>query len=208
MFEEFKPLDRCQDEELIRLFREGVTEAFGVLVRRYQRELFGYLERYLGDRAAAEDVFQNTFLQVYQKLDQYQAERPFRPWLYTVATHQAIDAMRRAGRRPSVSLDVWREQGPNGQWVSLTSMVQSAAPDPSDSLDEAERRQWVRASVAALPEKLRMTLILAYYQGLRYQEIAEVLGIPVGTVKSRLHAALVRLQRMWSNRVGDMGGSR
>src|SRR6266571_2586802 len=90
-------------------FCRGQTEAFGVLLRRYERELYGYLRRYLGNSTLAEDVFQNTFLQLYVKSSQYEAGRPVRPWLYTIATHQAIDALRRNGRHQAVSLERARE---------------------------------------------------------------------------------------------------
>ena len=87
-------LNACSDEELLERFRHEQPEAFGLLVRRYERELYGYLLRYLGDASLAEDVFQNTFLQLYVKSGQYEPGRPVRPWLYTIATHQAIDALR------------------------------------------------------------------------------------------------------------------
>lgn len=192
------PLELCSDEDLLARFRAGQTEAFGQLVRRYERELFGYLRRYLGDQNLAEDVFQNTFLQVYQKIDQYQAGRPVRPWLYTISTHQAIDALRRAGRRQVVSLDQLRETDANGEAHSLLELLeQQRSADPFERLDADERRQQVRQRVDDLPEHLRSTLVLAYYQGLKYKEIAEILDIPVGTVKSRLHVAIARLQEAW-----------
>src|SRR5437763_5763632 len=90
-------------------FSRGETEAFGALVRRYERELYGYLRRYVGDATLAEDVFQNTFLQLYLKSGQYEAGRPVRPWLYTIATHQAIDALRRNNRHQAVSLERTQE---------------------------------------------------------------------------------------------------
>jgi RNA polymerase sigma-70 factor (ECF subfamily) len=186
------------DEELLLRFKAGETEAFGQLVRRYERELYGYLRRYLGDEALAEDVFQNTFLQVYQKLDQYETGRPVRPWLYTIATHQAIDALRRAGRRPVVSLDQERETEINGAKRSLLDIVEARNCDPLDQLEAEERRERVRAGLAELPEHLRSTVMLAYFQGLKYREIADILEIPVGTVKSRLHAALLKLQEAWT----------
>jgi RNA polymerase sigma-70 factor (ECF subfamily) len=138
----------CSDESLFAKCCRGDTAAFGVLVRRYERELYGYLRRYLGDASLADDVFQNTFLQLYVKRDQYEAGRPVRPWLYTIATHQAIDALRRINRRPAVSLELASSEDANGEMQSLMDLL-------------------------------------------------EALGIPVGTVKSRLHAALQRLQEAW-----------
>src|SRR5262245_60975306 len=109
------PLNACSDEELLERFRSGQADAFAALVRRYERELYGYLRGCLCDAPLAEDVFQNTFLQVVKKLDQYEAGRPVKPWLYTIATNQAIDAMRRQGRHQAVSLDQARQGGEAGQ---------------------------------------------------------------------------------------------
>lgn len=187
----------CSDEELLTRYRAGQTEAFGLLLHRYEKELYGYLRRYLGDAGLAEDVFQNTFLQLYQKMAQYQEGRPVRPWLYTIATHQAIDALRRAGRRQAVSLDLKREEDANGEVHSLQDLLPDQTTDPLEHLQGVERRDIVRASIDRLPEHLRSTLILAYYQGLKYREIAEILDIPVGTVKSRVHAALIKLHEAW-----------
>lgn len=196
--EKSRPLAECSDEDLLSQFRGGREEAFGVLVRRYERELYGYLRRYLGDSNLADDVFQNTFLQLCTKISQYEPGRPVRPWLYTIATHQAIDALRRQGRHQAVSLDKGREEMPNGEVRSLVDMLETRGPGPVDRVEGEERREMVRLSVEGLPEFLKQVVILAYYQGLKYREIADILGIPVGTVKSRLHAALVKLQEAWS----------
>src|SRR5579872_3938357 len=187
----------CSDEDLLIRFRRGQTEAFGALVRRYERELYGYLRRYVGDGSLAEDVFQNTFLQLYLKSGQYEAGRPVRPWLYTIATHQAIDALRRNSRHQAVSLEQRREESSDGELRSLLETLEGRGPGPLELASEAERRERVRASVDRLPDFLRQVLLLAYYQGLKYREIADILDIPVGTVKSRLHAALVKLQETW-----------
>lgn len=192
------PLGSCSDEELLTRFCKGQTEAFGILVRRYERELYGYLRRYLGDAHMADDVFQATFLQVFVKSGQYEAGRPVRPWLYTIATHQAIDALRRNGRHQHLSLDQKWDETQEGEVRSLVETLESRGVGPMDIAEGQERREWVRASVERLPAFLRQVLLLAYYQGLKYREIADILGIPVGTVKSRLHAALVKLQEEWS----------
>lgn len=193
-----KRLHTCSDEDLLLRFGKGQEEAFGVLVQRYERELYGYLRRYLGDGSLAEDVFQNTFLQLYLKSGQYEHGRPVRPWLYTIATHQAIDALRRNGRHQAVSLDIPRESSGEGEAQTLMELLESREEEPADLAHGQERRERVRASVELLPDFLRQVLVMAYYQGLKYREIADILEIPVGTVKSRLHAALVKLQEAWS----------
>lgn len=184
-----------QDEELLRRCRvNGDAAAFETLVRRYERELFSYLRRYLGSAEMAEDVFQATFLQVHLKKDQFEDGRRFRPWLYTIATHQAIDAQRRNKRHRMASLD-----GSSGseEVGSLVDMLAGDGPSAADHMEGEEAREWVRSAVAELPDTLRSTLVLVYHQGMKYREAAEVLGIPVGTVKSRLNAALLKLNETW-----------
>jgi RNA polymerase sigma-70 factor (ECF subfamily) len=196
--EPIRTLARCSDEDLLVRFCRGQEQAFEVLLRRYERELYGYLRRYLGDGTLAEDVFQNTFLQLYAKSGQYEAGRPVRPWLYTIATHQAIDALRRNGRHQAVSLERTAGESGEGELHNLLEMLESRGPSPVEAAWSQERKERVRASVDELPDFLRQVLVMAYYQGLKYREIADVLRIPVGTVKSRLHAALVKLQDAWA----------
>ncbi|WP_435019042.1 RNA polymerase sigma factor [Tundrisphaera sp. TA3] len=169
---------------------------FNELVRRYERELYRYLARYLGNPALAEDVFQNTFLQVHLKRGLYEDGRPVRPWLYSIATHQAVDTLRKVGRHPTVSLDRRASSSGESDAGALVDLLVGDDAAPLAELQEKERKEWVARSVDRLPDTLRQTLVLAYFQDLKYREIAEILNIPVGTVKSRLHAALAKLQEM------------
>jgi RNA polymerase sigma-70 factor (ECF subfamily) len=194
----YDPLVPASDEDVVAAFRAGQREAFGVLLRRYERELYGYLRRYLGDASLADDVFQNTFLQVFLKIETFEAGRPVRPWLYTIATHQAIDALRRNSRHQALSLDQERDDSDAPDLPHLLALLESRGPGPLDQVQGEERRQLVRTGVDALPDFLRHVVILAYYQGLKYKDIADMLDIPVGTVKSRLHTALIRLQEAWT----------
>ena len=190
-------LGPTSDEDLLSRYRDSADpDDFNELVRRYERELYRYLARYLGNPALAEDVFQNTFLQVHLKRGLYEDGRPVRPWLYSIATHQAVDSLRKAGRHPTVSLDRRVASSGESDPGSLVDLLVGDGTVPLDDMQEQERREWVARSVEKLPEALRQTLILAYHQDLKYREIAEILKIPVGTVKSRLHAALAKLQDM------------
>jgi len=193
---ELDPLAKYSDEELLSLFRAGQRDVFGTLVRRYQRELYGYLRRYLGDADLADDVFQTTFVQVFAKAGQYEPGRPVRPWLYAIATNQAIDAMRKIGRHPTVSLEQTETEA-DGERRGLIDLLEARESDPFDNVDQAETRELVRACLDRLPDFLKQVILMAYYQGLKYQEIADALEIPLGTVKSRLHAAMVKLQEVW-----------
>src|SRR5215207_9558348 len=138
-------LAQRSDEELLTRYRDlGQTRDFDALVHRYQNELYRYLARYLGDQALAEDVFQNTFLQVHLKRGLYEDGRPVRPWLYSIATHQAVDTLRKVGRHPTVSLDQ-RASGGTGDSNSggLIDLLISDEPGPLAELQGEERREWV-----------------------------------------------------------------
>jgi RNA polymerase sigma-70 factor (ECF subfamily) len=186
------------DEELLLGYREsGEADLFSELVHRYERELFSYLRRYLGDAEMAEDAFQAAFLQVHLKCEQYEPGRAFRPWLYTIATNQAIDAQRRSRRHRMVSLD--RASGASGEDVGkLIDLLASKDPTPTAQLSAEERRLWLHQAVEQLPAALRDVVNLVYFQDLKYREAAESLDIPVGTVKSRMHAAVAKLHEAWN----------
>ena len=188
--------ERVSDEELLIRVRQGHAEVFAVLVKRYEGELFGYLRRYLGNDELAEDVFQNTFLQVFLKIQLYEPGRPARPWLYAIATNQAIDALRQRNRRAKRNVDAGAIDD-EGRSRSLADLVATMEASPHESVAREEVRLNVRAVVDRLPELQKQVILLAYFQGLKYQEVAETLNIPVGTVKSRLHAAVSGFGEQW-----------
>jgi RNA polymerase sigma-70 factor, ECF subfamily len=186
--------------------RDGDRSVFGALVKRYERELFGYLRRYLGDQDLADDVFQNTFVQVFLKIRQYEPGRAAKPWLYAIATNQAIDALRRRNRRtadrPAETISAPDE---DGEARPLFELLPAPGDAPPDAAERTEQRERVRAAVDRLPDLLRQAVLLVYFQGMKYQDAAEVLDIPVGTVKSRLHAALMKLTEDWDESNAECG---
>jgi len=182
------------DEQLLsRYCQTGDRRSFEELVHRYEAELYGYLRHYLGNAEMAEDVFQQTFLQIHLRCDQFETDRKFRPWLYTVATNQAIDAQRRNRRHRMLSLDRRAGNGRDDDADALAELLDSPVAGPAEELELAERREQVRRAVEELPEATRQVVLLVYFQGLKYREAADILDIPVGTVKSRLHAAMQKL---------------
>ena len=186
-------IDRAADEELLLRYREtGQQEYFSQLVRRYERELYNYLCKYLGNADMAEDVFQATFVQLHLKCEQFQEGRRFRPWLYAVATNQAIDFQRRNRRHRILSLDGGGHSHDNAD-SKFADLLASDVPGPLQQVSAREREAWVATAMAELSETARSVVELVYFQGLKYREAAEVLGVPVGTVKSRLHSAIARL---------------
>lgn len=192
------------DEELLVVYRQSTSGgqagtgrlAFSELVRRYERELYGYLRRYLGDAVLAEDAFQATFLQVHLKCDQFEEGRKVRPWLYTIATHQAIDSQRRDKKHKIMSLDR-HNQYDDEQMGGLADLLASDDAGPSARLESDEQRDWIRKAVSELSPALIGPVTLVYYQGMKYREAAEILDVPVGTIKSRLNAALLKLHEAW-----------
>ncbi len=191
--------ENWSDEELILGYQsEGDRRAFDELVHRYERELYNYLRRYVGDDQVAEDVFQQTFLQVHLKCDQFEPGRRFRPWLYTVAINQAIDMQRRNRRHRMASLDKRLGTGDEQETGALVDLLDNESAGPSQLAEEAEQSEEVRRAVDELPESTRQAVLLVYFQGMKYREAAEVMSIPVGTVKSRLHAAIGRLNEVLS----------
>ena len=187
------------DEELLLEYRDhGDRPAFEELVHRYEKELYGYLRNYLGDPEMAEDVFQQAFLQIYLKCDQFDSEREFRPWLYAVATNQAIDHQRHYGRHRMASLDRRMGKDDESETGAFVEVFDSPDRGPVEESVNLEQADEIRRLVDDLPEQMRQVVLLVYFQGLKYREAAHALGIPVGTVKSRLHGAVQKLGELLS----------
>lgn len=188
------------DEELILEYRTTQQRAaFEELVHRYERELFNYLRHYLGDADSAEDVFQTTFLQIHLKCDQFEEGRSFRPWLYRIATNQAIDLRRKTRRYHVISLDENCDSSTDSS--SFVDILSGNEIDPLNGSINAEQAGQVREAIAQLPELLKQVLYLVYFQGMKYRDAAESLGIPFGTIKSRLNAAVKKLNNLLSDDV-------
>ena len=155
--------DELTDEQLLVDYRDnGQKASFELLVKRYERELFNYLRHYLGGAEAAEDVFQATFLQVHLKSHKFEQGRKFRPWLYRIATNQAIDHQRKNKRHQAVSLH-FDDDDSGGAGIN-DSLLVSEELKPVDQLLKNERAEQIRKAIADLPEVLKQTLYLVYFQ--------------------------------------------
>jgi RNA polymerase sigma-70 factor (ECF subfamily) len=196
------PSPRTDEELLLAYSRTGDQEAFRELVERYESELYGYLRRVMQDQGLAEDVFQATFLQIHRRCDRFQEGLPVRPWLYTIATNQAIDTMRRNKRHRRPSLN-YRASSESENAPELIDMIAGGELDPADEFANKQLREQVRAAVDELPQSLSAVVTLVVYQGFKYREVAEMLSIPIGTVKSRMHTAVKRLSQTLKTRVPD-----
>jgi RNA polymerase sigma-70 factor, ECF subfamily len=184
------------DEELVQAYRGGEREAFALLVDRYERELFHFLIRFMGDRAAAEDIFQETFLQIHQSVGLFDPERRFRPWLFTIAANKARDMMRSQARKPANPLQasISPKDEDSGEFIDL---MKSTADMPGEPMERQELQQAVHRTVMEMPENLREILLLSYFHQFPYKQISDILDVPLGTVKSRLHAAVAHFAERW-----------
>ena len=176
------------DETLLAAYLDGDREAFAALVERYRTELHGFLARFLGSSAAADDVFQETFLQVHMAASTFDRTRVFKPWLFTIAANKARDWHRRQKRRRAASLDA--TIGNDADGARMVDLLPSEA-------ESSETRVRVKQVVDDMPALYREVLQLNYFQRMSYQQISEVLGVPLGTVKSRLHAAVATFADAW-----------
>lgn len=183
------------DEQLLTEYRQGDRASFTRLMQRYQRELYHFLVRFLGDRAAAEDVFQETFLQVHQSASQFDPTRRFRPWLFTIAANKARDLIRSQARRPTNPLQASiSSDEESGEFIDL---MEAASTLPGEPMEREELQQQVQKTVMSMPEHLREILLLSYFHQFPYKQISDILDIPLGTVKSRLHAAVAYFADRW-----------
>ena len=177
------------DEQLLADYIRGQSDGFELLVRRHSPELFRFLARFTGSVTAAEDIVQETFLQVHLSAAGFDRTRRFKPWLFTIAANKARDHLRSRGRRPEVPLDA-HVGADEDEGQRFLDFMADASAMPSGAVENGEERELVRSIVARMPEHYREVLVLSYYHRFPYKEIAEVLSVPLGTVKSRLHAAV------------------
>lgn len=178
------------DEQLMRAVQAGDQLAFAVLVTRHHAPLLSYLYRLVGgDRQLSEDLVQETLLHVLQQRT-YQIGRPFKPWLYRIATNLARDYFKSAAVRMAR-----RETDETAALLQL----EDHKPGPEERALATEQSCEVRAAITQLGEEYRVVLVLRFYQGFSLQEIAEVLHIPLGTVKSRLSVGVHRLRTRLSS---------
>ena len=195
-------LKKLSDAELLTQYAAGDEAAFRELVNRYKNSLYAFLRQFLNRHDLVEDVFQETFLQLFASRESFDQNRPLRPWLFTIAANKAKDALRKWQRTAAVPIGTMADS----QELSFDDMLNTVTADstmPYDEMQKNETALRVGQIVADMPESLREILILAYFQKFSYKQMAEILGIPIGTVKSRLHTAVGRFAKEWKASVGS-----
>ncbi|MCK4657881.1 MAG: RNA polymerase sigma factor [Phycisphaerae bacterium] len=185
------------DEELLADHLRGHPNAFRVLVDRHHLELHRFVLRFTGSSAAAEDVVQDSFIQVHIAAASFDPQRKLKPWLFTIAANKARDYLRRRTRRREVPLDAPVDGDSDSDGLRFFALMADQGPTPLETLQEAEKGAIVRKTVDQLPAPLREVLVLAYFHHFPYKEMAEILDIPLGTVKSRLHSAVSQFGKLF-----------
>jgi RNA polymerase sigma-70 factor (ECF subfamily) len=178
--------DGSSDAELVIALREeGKTMAFEVLMKRYERPIFGFILRQVRDRPRAEELFQETFLRVYDRIETCEKPDSFKPWVFAIAANLCRNEARSRQARPEVAAG-----GEPAAGAAATTA------DPERLAHDRELRAKIARALGALAEEQREVFLLYQYSRLTYEEIAETIGVPIGTVKSRMNAALVRLRSL------------
>ena len=176
------------DEILMSRHAAGDDAAFAALVRRHADPLLGFLFRMCGDRQRAEDLFQETFLRVHRKAASFDGKKPFKPWLYAIASNLAIDDHR---HRVAFGYLEMMDDPEN-----ILSDVPDSSPLPTDDAIRVERKATVLDALEELPPRMRATVNLVYFEGMNYADAAAALNCSVGTVKTQMSRALTALARL------------
>jgi RNA polymerase sigma-70 factor, ECF subfamily len=184
-------LNVMDDSSLIQAARRGDLDAFNLLVLKYQDVVFNQASWMLKDRQSAEDFTQDAFIQAFKKLETYRYGS-FRAWLLRIVTNACLDELRRRKRRPLVPLEPLNQEG---EEVESVDWLADPGPSVEDRLEQAEIQKFLRFQLSQLPADHRAVLVLVDLQDFDYEEAAAALGIPVGTVKSRLARARTQLRK-------------
>lgn len=193
------------DQQLLERFCQGDQEAFREIVGRYKNSLYSFLKQFLNQHELVEDVFQETFLQLYASRTSFDPSKPLRPWLFTIAANKAKDALRKTQRATTVSIGslVGSDE------ISFEDMLNSLRCQTEQPIEQLERQEMavkVNQVISRMPEPLREILILAYFNKFSYKQMADILSIPIGTVKSRLHSAVARFSKDWNALTSKQAG--
>lgn len=176
-----------EDSELVRQVLDGDGQAFEVLVERYQTRLFALARHYTKSPVEMEDAVQETFLKAYSRLESFQHQSSFYTWIYRIATNTMLDMLKRRGRSPITAVE--------DPEILPTDDTEQGVMRPDARLAEGEIATITREVLDELPEIFRTVLVLREFEEMAYQDIADVLGISIGTVESRLFRARAKFKR-------------
>lgn len=175
------------DEQLMSLFQGGDENAYIELVNRYKDKLINFIFNYLGDFESSEDVVQETMIKLYQKKHYYKEIAKFSTWLYTIAKNLANTELRKRKQRKTTLLSQFSKD-------DKTYELPSNDPEPGQEIQTDIVNKIIRDAVDQLSEKFKIVIVLRDIQGLSYEDISEIINVPIGTVKSRINRARLQLQ--------------
>ena len=184
-------LRSLSDEEAMQKFLEGDARAFDELVRRYQKPLLHFVYQKIGDREKAEDVVQDTFVRVYRHRKRFDQSKKFSTWIYIITERLVKNELRLRSRHPTVLISELRDESTERPWD-----WEDKAPRPDEVYRRRYLRQLVEEAIQELPQPSRQIFILRELRDKTYEEIGEIMGIAVGTVKSQLYRARVRFTKI------------
>lgn len=183
-------LERQDDSLLVQGTLDGDARCFEVLVERYQRRLFGLVRHYTRSAVEVEDIVQDTFLKAFSRLETFQQSSAFYTWLYRIAVNTILDFMKRQGRSPIRAVE-----DPEAVSSSVDETTERKSIRPDARLEQAEISEITRSVMDDLPEIFRTVLVMRELEQMRYQDIADVLQVSIGTVESRLFRARARFKK-------------
>jgi RNA polymerase sigma-70 factor (ECF subfamily) len=190
-------LKKLTDAQLLARYADGDEAAFRLIVNRYKDGLYSFLRQFLNRQDLVEDVFQETFLQLFTSRDSFDDTRPLRPWLFTIAANKAKDALRKWQRTSAIPIGTIADAQDLSFDEVINTLTASEISMPHEEIEKNETALHVGRIIMNMPENLREILILAYFNKFSYKQMAEILSIPIGTVKSRLHTAVSRFAKDW-----------
>ena len=193
---------RQSDTELFSDYMAGNKDAFRKIIHRYKDRLYVFLRRFLNRQDLVEEVFQETFLQLYKSRESFDTNKSLRPWLFTIAANKARDMLRKQQRSGTTSFGAIAEPAELTVDDVVNSLI-SYQITPYDEATKTETADKVREIIENMPDNQKEILLLAYFEQFSYKQMAEMLSIPIGTVKSRLHTAIVHFTRKWKSVSGD-----
>jgi RNA polymerase sigma-70 factor, ECF subfamily len=193
-----------EDAELVERSRQGDVAAFGRLVAQYQDQVFNTCWRMCGDRTEAEDLTQEAFVRAFQSIGGFWGRAKFSTWVFRIAVNLVISARRKKRNRVTYSLDEQREGDSGGGLRPIMDGLASDEATPERRALDQEQRRIVVEALGELDEESRHVVVLRDVESFNYEEIAEILEIPVGTVKSRLHRARLALRERLSGILGTV----
>ncbi len=187
---------KLSDAELLDRSAAGEEGAFREIVNRYKNGLYAFLRNFLNRHDLIEDVFQEAFLQLFTSQESFDRSRPLRPWLYTIAANKAKDALRKMQRTSAVTIGSM-SASEDMSFGDMLNVLSAEEERPFEDLENDETAASVRRVILDMPDNLREILVLAYFNKFSYKQMAQILSIPIGTVKSRLHTAVGRFSKDW-----------